>query len=106
MYGWNGFFYKNVLSAAYNQVRFIVRNLGYYVTLLQKKPTLRTLKFLWVFGPIYLVDQKLGYDPKFGIWPNFWDLSQFLGIDPIFGKNPYFWDLQPLGQGIGDRGCP
>ena len=29
MYGWNGFFYKNVLSAAYNQVRFIVRNLRY-----------------------------------------------------------------------------
>ena len=34
---------------------------------------------------IYLVDQKLGFDPKFGICPNFWDLSQFLRFDPIFG---------------------
>ena len=57
-------------------------------------------------GPIYLVDQKLGFDPKFGICPNFWDLSQFLGFDPIFGKNPNIWDLQPHGQGIGERGCP
>ena len=29
MYGWNDFFFKNVLGAAYNQVRFIVRNLRY-----------------------------------------------------------------------------
>ena len=27
MYGWNDFSFKNVLGAAYNQVRFIVRNL-------------------------------------------------------------------------------
>ena len=47
----------------------------------------------WGKGPIYLVDQKLGFDPKFG-------------FDPIFGKNPNLWDLQPLGQGIGERGCP
>ena len=38
-------------------------------------------------GPFYLVDQNLGFDP-------------------IFGKNPNFLDLQPLGQGIGERGCP
>ena len=50
--------------------------------------------------------QNLGFDSIFGIWPNFWDLTQFLGFDPIFGKNPSFWDLQPLGQGIGERGCP
>ena len=29
MYGWNDFSFKNVLGAAYNQVRFIVRNLRY-----------------------------------------------------------------------------
>ena len=29
MYGWNDFSFKNVLGAAYNQVRFIVRNLLY-----------------------------------------------------------------------------
>ena len=43
------------------------------------------------YGPIYLVDQKLGFDPKFGIcplfriWPDFWDLTQFLGKIQIFG---------------------
>ena len=29
MYGWNDFSFKNVLGAAYNQVRFIDRNLRY-----------------------------------------------------------------------------
>ena len=29
MCGWNDFSFKNVLGAAYNQVRFIVRNLRY-----------------------------------------------------------------------------
>ena len=38
------------------------------------------LPTILVFGPIYLVDQKLGFDTKFGIWPN------FLEIIPIFGK--------------------
>ena len=59
-----------------------------------------------LIGPICLMDQKLGFDPKFGIWPNFWDLTQFLGFNPISGKNPNFWDSQPLGEGIGERGCP
>ena len=31
-------------------------------------------------GSIYLVDQKFGFAPKFGIWPNFWEKSQFLGF--------------------------
>ena len=59
-----------------------------------------------VYGPIYLLGQKLGFDPKIGFCPNFWDLSQFLGFDPIFGENPNFWDLQPLGQGIGKEVAP
>ena len=29
MYGWNDFSFKNVLGAAYNQVRFLVWNLRY-----------------------------------------------------------------------------
>ena len=36
-------------------------------------------------GPIYLVDEKLGFDPKFGICPNFGDLTQFLRKIPLFG---------------------
>ena len=48
-------------------------------TTFQSKQTLGTL--LLFMGPsIYLVDQKLGFDPVFGIWPNFWEKSQFLGF--------------------------
>ena len=53
------------------------------------------------YWPIYLVDQKLGFVSKFGIWPNFWDFTQFLGFDPIFGKNPNFWsDWEPLSTAL------
>ena len=38
-------------------------------------------------------------------WTKNWDLTQNLGFDPSFGKNPNLGDLQPLGQGIGERGC-
>ena len=44
-----------------------------------------------VYGPIYLLGQKLGFDPKFG-----WDLSQFLGFVPIFGIWPNFWGKIPI----------
>ena len=40
MYGWNDFYFKNLLGAAYNQVRFIVRNLRYkfYIWQIWSKP--------------------------------------------------------------------
>ena len=37
MYGWNNFSFKNVLGAAYNQVRFIVRNLRYIIVLFDSR---------------------------------------------------------------------